>query len=88
MKRLVREDRFHDRCDQCAPALCCSLRVGVLAVFDQVKFKRRAVSQHATGIDPGALRVQNAAHGGMFRNEVCFCGRLAFAWCAHLTALL
>ena len=74
VKGLVREDRFHDRRDQRAPTLGRSLRVGIGAVLDQVEFERGAVGQHAAGIDPGALRVQNPAHRRVFGNEVRFAG--------------
>ena len=88
MKGLVREHRFHDRCDQGAPALRSGLGVGVLAVFDQVELERSTVGQHATGIHPAALRVQNAAHGRVFCNQICFASPLAFAGRTHLAALL
>jgi len=87
MKSLVREDRLHDGRDQGAPALCKRLCFG-RAVLDLVKLNGRLVGQHAAGIHPGALGVQNAAHGRVFGNQVGLAGTLAFARCAHLAAFL
>ena len=63
VKSLVGESRFDDGGDQTAPALRGFAARGIGVVFGDVELQRSAVGDQATPIDPGALGVENAAHG-------------------------
>ncbi len=75
--------------DQRAPALggCALGRTAMVA--RHIELQGRVVGQQAAAVDPGALRVQDAAHGRVFGNRVGAgrCRRAQGLGCAHLAAL-
>jgi hypothetical protein len=62
-------------------------RRGIGVVFDQVQLDGGAVGQHTATVDPGALGVQDAAHGRVF-SMIRSAGHCFASWCTHLAALL
>ena len=84
---LLGPGRFQHRRDQGTPAVGAGAAIGVGVVLEHVELHRGLVRQHPPGVDPGALRVQDAAHGGVPGNRVGFARDGLAAGHAHLAAL-
>ncbi len=95
VKSLLREQRFENRRAQAAPALRGLAALLARVGLGDVELQRCAVGNHASGVNPGALAVQDAPHRRVFADQVGSTGetgarpclrRLA-PRCAHLPAL-
>ncbi|MCY1377820.1 hypothetical protein D9M68_943620 [compost metagenome] len=83
---LVGPGRLEHRRDQAAPAAGELAAGGVAVVFQDVQLQRGAVGHDPAGIDPGALGVEDAAHGGVLLDQIGFAGFRMAAGRTHLAA--
>ena len=88
VKGLVGKRGLDHRRDQRTPGLSLRASIGVAVVLDDVQLYGRRVGQHAAAIDPGALAVEDAAHGRVLTDQVSLGSTLAAPRRAHLAPLL